>query len=103
PRGQYSGVEAVIHKDRTAALLGLGLDTDLVVFLTGVDQVQTDFGTPHANTIEQLTASQARKLLNAGQFPAGSMGPKIEAAVDFVQRSTKPSSQAMITSREQIE
>jgi carbamate kinase len=102
-RGGLVGVEAVIDKDRTSALLALGLGADVFAMLTGVDQVQIDFGTPKAKAVSRLSANQALQLLVAGQFPPGSMGPKIEAAVEFLNHSTNASPQVIITSCEQIE
>lgn len=77
------GVEAVIDKDRTAALLAESLGSETFVILTGVPHVLRDFGTPAARRIARLTVTEARKLLEQGEFPAGSMGPKIEAACDY--------------------
>jgi carbamate kinase len=78
------GVEAVIDKDLTAARLGLLVDADQLVILTAVPRVQTAFGTPEAQELTRLTVRQARALLKAGEFPEGSMGPKVQACVDFV-------------------
>src|SRR5262249_39762663 len=88
--GQYSGVEAVIDKDRTTALLAAGLGADMLAYLTGVDYVQYNFGTPQTRPIKQMTVAEARQMFSESQFPAGSMGPKIEGAVDFLERSTQP-------------
>jgi len=85
--GELSGVEAVIDKDRTAALLARELKADLFVNLTGVPAVIRNFGKKNAMPLPRLTLTQAGRLLEQGQFPPGSMGPKIEAAMDFV-RST---------------
>jgi carbamate kinase len=84
-RTELRGVEAVVDKDLTAARLGVLVHADLLLILTGVDRVQVGFGTPQARELERLTAAEARALLAAGEFPEGSMGPKIEACVDFVE------------------
>lgn len=84
-RGHWHGVEAVIDKDRTAALLGRTLDAPVFVIVTSVERVALDYGTPHERPLDRLTASQAQQYLDAGQFPPGSMGPKIEAAVEFLR------------------
>lgn len=84
------GVEAVIDKDHTASLLGRGLEADLLLILTGVERVYRDFGTPEESPLDRLTASETRQLLEAGQFPPGSMGPKMAAAIDFVEATGKP-------------
>ena len=84
-RGQLRGVEAVVDKDRSAALLAQAVGADLLLILTEVERVQTGFGTPSARVLDQLTVAQARALLTAGEFPEGSMGPKVEACVRFVE------------------
>jgi carbamate kinase len=78
------GVEAVIDKDLTAAKLGLLVGADQLVILTEVSRVQTGYGTPEAAELARLTVRQARALLKAGEFPEGSMGPKVRACIDFV-------------------
>jgi carbamate kinase len=83
-RGRLRGVEAVVDKDRTAALLAQAVGADRLLILTEVAKVQVGFGTPDARAIDELTVSEARRLLAAGEFPAGSMGPKVEACADFV-------------------
>ena len=100
--GQLSGVEAVIDKDRTTSLLALGLGADMLAFLTGVDYVQQNFGTPQTRPIKQMTVSEAREMLKDGQFPAGSMGPKVEGGVEFLERTPQATSQVLITSCEKI-
>ena len=83
-RGKLRGVEAVVDKDRTAALLARAVGADRLLILTEVDKVQVGYGTPEARKLDQLTVSEARRLLAAGEFPSGSMGPKVEACADFV-------------------
>ena len=75
------GVEAVVDKDLTAALLARALEADAMLLLTDVDGVIDGFGTPEARTIRHATPGQLR----ASSFPAGSMGPKVEAACRFVE------------------
>lgn len=82
--GTFHGIEAVIDKDRTAALLARDLEADLFLILTNVAQVKRDFGTPEERSLPRLALDEARRLLEEGQFPPGSMGPKMEAAIDFV-------------------
>ncbi len=93
-RGHLHGVEAVLDKDRTSALLALSLDARSFVILTGVPQVAIDFGKPSQRSIDRMSVAEARELLASGQFPRGSMGPKVEAAADYAERSGKP---ALIT------
>lgn len=94
------GVDAVIDKDLTAALLAKQINAEWLVILTNVDQVERDFGTTHASRLARISARRAMELLAANQFPAGSMGPKIEAAVDFVNGSNR---KAVITSVRALE
>ncbi len=83
--GFLVGVEAVIDKDRLSALLAAQLEADLFIILTGVPKVALDFGKPTQRWVDRLTASEARQHLVDGQFPAGSMGPKIESALGFLE------------------
>ena len=83
--GTMRGVEAVIDKDYVASLLAANLSADLFVVLTGVPQVCRDWGKPTQQALPSLTAAEARALYDAGQFPKGSMGPKIDAALKFVE------------------
>jgi carbamate kinase len=80
---KLQGIEAVIDKDLTAALLAETLDADALLVLTDVDGVYLDFGTSAARIIRETTPEELRTL----PFPAGSMGPKIEAACRFVERT----------------
>jgi carbamate kinase len=85
--GQWRGIEAVIDKDFASALLASELHADVFIILTNVAQVSIDFGKPTQRAIDRLTVAEAEKHLAEGQFPAGSMGPKIEAAIRFVRAS----------------
>ncbi|MET7297620.1 carbamate kinase [Embleya sp. NPDC005575] len=79
--GQLTGVEAVVDKDLTAALLAEALDADVLLLLTDVPRVVRGFGQPDAQEITNATPMQLR----AGDFPAGSMGPKVDAICRFVE------------------
>jgi len=94
-RGLFEGVEAVIDKDHVASLIAREVKVDLFIILTGIERVFLDFGTPQERPIESLTVEQARKYLAQGQFPRGSMGPKIEAAIEYIQAGGK---EVLITS-----
>jgi carbamate kinase len=98
PGGGYLGVEAVIDKDLTAALLARAVGADLLVITTSVERVAVDFGKPGQRYLDTLTADQARRYLADGQFPPGSMGPKVEAALQFAASG----GEAIITSLEQL-
>jgi len=93
------GVDAVIDKDRVSSLLAWELEADLFLMSTSVDRVALDYGTPRERPLEHLSAEEARRYLRAGQFPPGSMGPKIEAALDYLERG---GSLVIITSPEGI-
>lgn len=93
------GVEAVIDKDRTASLLARELGADLLIILTGVPRVVKNFGRKTAQPIAELNPREARRLLAMKHFPPGSMGPKIEAAADFVEATGR---QALITDIEHL-
>jgi carbamate kinase len=88
-RGRLRGVEAVVDKDLTAARLARLVQADVLLILTEVAAVQQGFGTPEARELRRLTAASARQLLAAGEFPEGSMGPKVEAACQFVTAGGK--------------
>jgi carbamate kinase len=83
--GRTRGVEAVVDKDFTAALLACQLDADVLLLLTDVAAVQDGYGTPQAHPIRRATPAELR----ARNFPAGSMGPKIEAVCRFVEATGK--------------
>ena len=82
--GALLGVEAVIDKDRASAMLALALNADLLLISTGVPAIQVDFGTAEARALADVTASELRALYDSGEFPAGSMGPKVDAALQFL-------------------
>jgi len=97
--GQWRGVEAVIDKDFSSSLLASELRAEMYVVLTGVAKVAIDFEKPTQRTVDRLTVSEAQRYLAEGQFPAGSMGPKIEAAIQFVNRG---GGQVLITDVEHL-
>ncbi len=83
--GLLVGVEAVIDKDRLSALLAANLGAELYIILTGVAKVALDFGKPTQRWMDRMSAAEAREHILDGQFPAGSMGPKIESALSFIE------------------
>jgi carbamate kinase len=97
--GRLSGVEAVIDKDHTAALLARAVRAELFLVLTAVDHVSLDFGKETERPLRRITASEAERHLRAGQFPPGSMGPKMEAAVAVAR---DPGGTVLITSVEAL-
>jgi carbamate kinase len=93
------GVEAVIDKDLTAAILAAELDADTLVIATDVPNVMVDFGTPSARPLGRVTVTELREHAAAGQFARGSMGPKVDAVLRFVENG---GTRAVITSLEHI-
>jgi carbamate kinase len=81
---QLSGVDAVIDKDLAAALLATAVGAQALVLVTDVDAVMLDFGTPMQRPLATVTAGEMRRHLLDGQFPEGSMGPKVRAALEFL-------------------
>lgn len=84
-RGILSGVDAVIDKDRAAALLATELKASMLIILTAVENVCINFGKPDETKLDALDIKQAETYMDEGHFVPGSMGPKIEAAVDFLK------------------
>ena len=78
------GASAIIEKDRAAGLLAKETDADVLMFLTGVDNVSLNYGTDHEVHLDKVTAADADRYAKEGQFSAGSMLPKIEASIDFI-------------------
>ncbi len=93
------GVEAVIDKDHTSAILASQLQADVFAIATDVDRVCLDYGKPSQRPLDLLTMEECQRHLREGQFPAGSMGPKITAALKFLERGGKD---AVITNSEHL-
>jgi carbamate kinase len=98
--GRLRGVEAVLDKDRTAALLATILRTDVLLILTDVDRVYLDYQEPNRRPLNQVSVRSCKRYLKGGQFPAGSMGPKIESAIAFLESG---GGRVVIASLEQAE
>ena len=98
-KGVRHGIEAVIDKDLTSALIANVLGIDTLVILTAVRQVAIDFGTPRQRPIATASLAQIKDWHRAGQFPPGSMGPKIEAAIRFLDGGGR---RAVIASMEDL-
>jgi len=86
--GTIRGVEAVLDKDRTAALLAKTLGVETLLILTDVEKVFVNYGKPDQRALDRVTVQDCKKYLSEGQFPEGSMGPKIESAVTFLSGSS---------------
>jgi carbamate kinase len=80
-----TGIEAVIDKDLASAVLGRVVRADALAVVTSVERVALGFGTPAEHWLDRLSVADAKRYLAAGEFPAGSMGPKITAAVRFIE------------------
>ena len=79
------GVEAVIDKDRSAALLAREIDADILLILTAVDKVYINYNTPEQTALDELTVEEANEYITSGHFAKGSMLPKVEACMEFVK------------------
>ncbi len=91
----YKGVDAVIDKDRTSALLAKKLDADMLIILTTVNNVKINYNKSNEKNLKTLNLSEAKDYIASGEFASGSMLPKVEACIDFVKYSGK---KAIITS-----
>jgi carbamate kinase len=100
PEGDLMGVEAVIDKDLASSLLAQSIGADLFVMSTAVERVAVNYGKPDQRDLATMTVEEAKRFLSQGQFPAGSMGPKILAAVQFVEAT---GAEALITAPEHIQ
>ena len=97
--GRLVGIEGVIDKDLASSLLALDLSAEKLIILTSVNRVALHYDTPGQEWLDTLTTAQARRHLGAGEFPAGSMGPKIEAAIRFVEHGGR---ECIITSAQYL-
>lgn len=87
--GDYEGVDAVIDKDLAAAVLARDVAADELYILTAVDKVALNFRKPNEVQLDRLSVLEAKRYLAEGQFPKGSMGPKIQAAINFIESGGK--------------
>ncbi|MCC5895530.1 MAG: carbamate kinase [Alkalibacterium sp.] len=99
--GEYTGVEAVIDKDFASQTLAVSLEADLLVILTNVDNVLLNYHQGNEKTLFKVTAAEMQTYVDEKHFAAGSMLPKVEAAIKFVEHN--PSGKAIITSLENIQ
>ena len=101
-KGLLEGSAAVIDKDLTTAMLASELGLSTMVILTGVEQVYLNFNKPDQQALEQITVAQAQQHLDDGQFAAGSMAPKIEAAISFLKDASNPKALVIIAELSQL-
>lgn len=99
PGGSIVGVEAVIDKDFTASLLAREVRAHLFIILTAVDEIFIDFQKPTQRAVKVLTCDEAERYYREGQFPAGSMGPKVQAAIEFLRHGGR---EVIITSERRL-
>lgn len=99
-RGRLKGVEAVIDKDYASAILAIGLRADLFLISTAVEKVSLNFGRPDQKPLDKMTLPEAKKYYKQGQFPPGSMGPKIRAIINYLEHGGK---KAIITNPQNLE
>ena len=99
-QGDLQGVEAVIDKDFASALLAANIGADLLLISTAVEKVALNFNKPDQRWLDKLTLKEAREYYNQGHFGKGSMGPKIQAIIGFLEAGGK---EALITNPENIE
>jgi carbamate kinase len=97
---ELKGTEAVIDKDYASALLAIGIKADLFLIPTAIEKVALNFDKPNQELLDRMTVAEARKYYEEGHFPPGSMGPKIQAVIDFLEKGGK---EALITNPENIE
>jgi len=93
------GVEAVIDKDLASSKLAEQIEADILLIATDIERVAINYGKPDQEDLENLSVSDAKKYLKEGQFPVGSMGPKIQAVINFMEAGGE---KAIITSIEKI-
>jgi len=98
--GELKGREAVIDKDHASALLAVSIKADLFLISTAIEKVALNFDKPNQKFLGRMTLAEARKYYGEGHFPPGSMGPKIQAIIDYLEKGGK---EALITNPENIE
>jgi len=98
--GKLKGIAAVIDKDYASSLIAISIKADLLLVSTAVEKVALNFGKPNQKLVDRMTLKEAKKYYEDGHFPPGSMGPKIQAIINFLERGGK---EAIITNPENIE
>lgn len=101
-RGELRGVEAVVDKDRASSLLATQLGASLLLISTGVEKVALNFGQPEQVDLDEISLVRAKRYLDEGHFALGSMRPKVEGCIDFLQNSTGNDAYAIITNPQNI-
>ena len=102
-KGELRGVSAVIDKDRASSLLAQRLKTELFLISTGVEKVALHFGTPEQRAVDVMTVAEAKRYRDEGHFAPGSMRPKIDACIEFLDDSSNPNAWCLITNPGNLE
>ncbi len=97
--GDFEGLDVVVDKDFTASLIARNVGADTLIIATDIRKVALNFGTPHQRDLDRLTLQEAEHYFQEGHFPPGSMGPKIEASIEFLRHGGK---QVIIASPDQL-
>ena len=100
--GTLRGVSAVIDKDIASSLLAVDLGADLFLISTGVEKVALNFGKPEQVDLDQITVTEAKRYREEGHFAAGSMQPKIDACIEFLEKSSNPHAHCLITNPQNL-
>ncbi len=100
--GTLRGVSAVIDKDIASSLLAVDLGADLFLISTGVEKVALNFGKPEQVDLDQITVAEAKRYRGEGHFAAGSMQPKIDACIEFLENSSNPHAHCLITNPQNL-
>jgi carbamate kinase len=100
--GELRGVAAVIDKDLASSLLATRIGADLFLISTGVEKVALNFGKPNQRDLDHMTVAEAKRYLAEDHFAPGSMKPKIEASIRFLQNSANPNARALITNPQNL-
>ena len=100
--GTLRGVSAVIDKDIASGLLAVDLGADLFLISTGVEKVALNFGKPEQVDLDQITVAEAKRYRGEGHFATGSMQPKIDACIEFLEKSSNPHAHCLITNPQNL-
>ncbi len=98
--GDYEGLEAVIDKDLTSALLATEIEADLLIILMPLAKVALHFGTPQQTDLDRVSLEEAKRYMAEGHFPAGSLGPKVQGIINFLEDGGE---RAIITAPDRLE
>jgi carbamate kinase len=101
-RGEIDGYDAVVDKDLLTQVVGHTLDANNLVILTDEEGVYLDYGTPDERKLDEVSVAELREYHGDGQFPEGSMGPKVEAAIRFVEGESRRERQAFVAALEDV-